>query len=153
VRPRRPAAKLSKHPASTEAVHRDHDVAAHEATVLERLRRNDLPEQVWTVAFANGRRVSDDGEDDGYGEKAAEMQALAEAQPGFLGNDAVRAADGRGINVSRWSSVAAMVAWRKLPRHAAAQATGRAQWYQWYRSDVARVVRLSEFAYESTAEE
>jgi uncharacterized protein len=146
VRPRRPADRLVKHPAAAEEVHNDHDLIAHENKVLARLQSNDLPRQVWTVAFANGRREGDDG----YSDKGAEMELLAMQQPGFIGVDSVRGADGVGITVSRWSSVAAMVAWRKLPRHAAAQSSGRAKWYEWYRSDVARVVRVSQFSHDTS---
>lgn len=38
--------------------------------------------------------------DDGYGAMADLMERLAQDQPGFLGSDSVRDADGRGITVS-----------------------------------------------------
>jgi uncharacterized protein len=142
VRPRRPASGLAKHPASTTEVRREHDVAAHQAAVLARLHAGLLPSQVWTVAFANARTGVDD---EGYQTKAAEMDALAALQPGFVGVDSVRGADGVGITVSRWSSIAAMVNWRAVSAHRAAQEHGRTDWYRWYRSDVARVDRTAVF--------
>jgi uncharacterized protein len=142
IRPRRPASGLVKHPASTVEVRREHDVVAHQARVLERLRADDLPAQIWTVAFANRRTGTDDA---GYQETASEMDGLAHAQPGFIGVDAVRGADGVGITVSRWASVAALVNWRNVSAHRAAQSTGRARWYSSYRSDVGRVDRVAEF--------
>ncbi len=134
---------LAKHPASTTAIHKPADIAAHQHTVLERLARGDLPTQVWTVAFANRRPVGSEG--DGYSETAAQMDALAAEQPGFIGVDSVRTDGGDGITVSRWSSIAAMVSWRRVTTHQAAQHTGRDRWYDSYRSDVARVDRTSEF--------
>ena len=141
IRPRRPAAKLASAPASTVEVRNSHDIAAHQATVNERLVAGDLPEATWINSFPNERMPNDAG----YGAMAMKMDALAAQQPGYLGIDAVRGADGVGITVSRWSSLAAMVAWRRLGDHADAQQQGRAQWYRRYRSDVARVDRTASF--------
>jgi uncharacterized protein len=143
TRPRRPAAKLVTHPPSVAVVHKPVDLDAHRAQVEQRLRNGDLPSQVWTVSFANGRPAHSAG--DGYSETANEMDALAAAQPGFLSVDSVRSDGGEGITVSRWASIAAMVSWRRVVSHQAAQQTGRERWYEWYRSDVARVDRTSEF--------
>jgi uncharacterized protein len=142
VRPRRTENRLAKNPASTDEVRRDHDVVAHQTKVNQRLLAGDLPEQVWVNTFVNERTGVDDA---GYYEKAAEMNALAVQQPGFLGVDSVRGADGVGITVSRWSSIAALVQWRTLGAHSEAQRTGRANWYLHYRSDVSRVDRISTF--------
>lgn len=143
IRPRRPAAGLARHPASTTAVHKRVDIEAHQALVLARLASGDLPTQVWTVAFANQRPTGSDG--DGYSATATEMDRLAALQPGFVGVDSVRSDGGTGITVSRWSSIAAMVSWRRVAAHLEAQHTGRDRWYDSYRSDVARVDRTSEF--------
>jgi uncharacterized protein len=143
IRPRRPAAKLVKHPASTTVVFKSVDLDAHRTAVEKRLYEGDLPSQVWTVSFANGRPAH--GEGDGYNEMAGEMDRLASAQPGYLGVDSVRSDGGAGITVSRWASIAAMVSWRHVVAHQEAQRTGRERWYDWYRSDVARVDRTSEF--------
>lgn len=143
VRPRRPSEKLGKDPASSAVTHKRHDVDAHRAEVRRRLDEGDLPEQVWTVAFCNRRPA--EGASDGYGTTAEQMDALAAAQPGYLGVDSVRGDAGAGITVSRWSSIAAMVSWRRNVAHLEAQQTGVDRWYDWYRSDVARVDRTSEF--------
>ncbi len=143
TRPRRPADRLAKHPASTTEVHRPADVVTHEANVRDRLIRDDLPAQVWVVSFANERPAGADG--DGYGETAEEMDALAKTQPGYIGIESVRSDGGAGITISRWSSIAAMVSWRKVSSHMEAQRSGRERWYDWYRSDVCRVDRTSEF--------
>lgn len=145
TRPRRPPALLVKNPASSVVVHQKVDREAHSAKVRARLVAGDLPSQVWTVSFANGRPIEDESLSDGYAEKGDEMNMLAAQQPGFIGVDSVRDGDGIGITVSRWSSIAAMVSWRKVVSHQEAQASGRDRWYNWYRSDVARVDRTSEF--------
>lgn len=143
TRPRRPPKKLAQDPASTTVVHKTPDGDAHRARVLERLQADDLPSQVWTVTFCN-RRPPDSG-GDGYSDMAEAMDLLAVAQPGFIGVDSVRDDSGTGITVSRWSSIASMVAWRRVTAHREAQQSGRDGWYAWYRSDVARVDRTAEF--------
>jgi uncharacterized protein len=143
TRPRRPRERLAKDLAGTTPKHRPVDLEVHHAKVVDRLARGDLPTQVWTVAFCNGRPADSSG--DGYQEKAAEMDTLAAQQPGFLGVDSVRSDGGEGITVSRWSSIAAMISWRRVAAHQEAQRSGVGQWYEWYRSDVARVDRTSEF--------
>jgi uncharacterized protein len=144
ARPRRPADALARNPASVTAVEQPVDLASHVEGVEGRLRADDLPTQVWTVSFCNRRPEASDG--DGYAEAAERMDLLAAAQPGYLGIDSVRTDGGLGITVSRWSSIAAMVSWRKVVAHAEAQRSGRERWYAWYRSDVARVDRTSEFS-------
>lgn len=146
-RPRRLASKLLKDPPSTVPVHKRHDLDAHQAKVRAWLESGDLPEQVWTVAFCNRRPANGSG--DGYADTAQQMDVLAATQPGYLGVDAVRSDFGAGITVSRWSSIAAMVGWRKVAAHQEAQLSGRERWYDWYRSDVARVERTSEFRRDS----
>jgi uncharacterized protein len=145
VRPRRPPERLEKHPASAVVVHQRADLETHSMKVKARLAANDLPSQVWAVSFANGRPTTDAAASDGYSEMGDEMSTLAAQQPGFIGVDSVRDGEGVGITVSRWSSIAAMVSWRKVVAHQGAQASGRERWYDWYRSDVARVDRTSAF--------
>ena len=141
TRPRRPRAKLTPSPAGTDDVRKTHDIGRHQAEVQERLLAGDLPAQTWLVSFANQRVPNDSG----YAETAEHMETLASGQPGYLGMDSVRGADGVGITVSRWSSIAAMVSWRRLGAHADAQSRGRSEWYRSYRSDVARVDRTATF--------
>lgn len=145
ARPRRSVERLVKHPASAVVVHKKVDLDAHAVKVGARLAAGDLPSQVWTVSFANGRSTGESAAVDGYSEMGDEMNVLAAEQPGFIGVDSVREAGGVGITVSRWSSIAAMVSWRRVVAHQAAQASGRDRWYEWYRSDVARIDRTSEF--------
>lgn len=48
--------------------------------------------------------VRTEGEDQGYGKMAEQMVELAKQQPGFLGVESVRDANGFGITVSYWES-------------------------------------------------
>lgn len=90
------------------------------------------------VIFVN-QRTADDSE--GYGNTADAMVALAEQQPGYLGHDSVRGADGLGITVSYWTDEASIVAWKAVGAHRAAQAAGQRRWYSAYTTHIARVER------------
>jgi len=81
----------------------------------------------------------DDG--DGYEATAEAMIALAQQQPGYLGLDSARGADGLGITVSYWRDAESVAAWREHADHAAARRRGRAAWYDSYVTHVAKVER------------
>lgn len=91
----------------------------------------------YAVIFTSQRT---DG-DAGYGAMADEMVALATAQPGYLGVESARGADGLGITVSYWRSLDDIAAWRAVLAHQAARDRGRAGWYSHYELRVARVER------------
>jgi heme-degrading monooxygenase HmoA len=96
----------------------------------------------WAVIFSSQRTEGDDG----YGQMAERMVELAEGQPGYLGIESVRdPATGFGITVSYWSSAEAIVAWKRLTEHVAAQRTGRERWYEHYELRITRVERAYNF--------
>lgn len=78
---------------------------------------------------------------EGYAETAAAMQVLAAQQPGYLGIDSARGADGVGITVSYWVDDASARAWKRVAEHLAAQAEGIRRFYAEYHVRVARVER------------
>ena len=90
------------------------------------------------VIFVAQRSLDDDA---GYHTVAQEMDALAALQPGYVGIDSVRSADGLGITVSYWIDDAAAKGWRDHPRHAAIRDQGRGIWYTHYDLHVAEVRR------------
>ncbi len=92
----------------------------------------------WAVVFTSQRTP---GDDEGYAAMAAAMHELALRQPGCLGVESARGADGAGITVSYWASEEAMRAWKHVAAHAAAQRRGRERWYADYTVRVARVER------------
>jgi len=79
--------------------------------------------------------------DDGYGAMAERMVELARTQPGFLGLESVRGADGLGITVSYWRDEESIAQWKAQAEHRVAQARGLRSWYSDYELRVARVER------------
>ncbi len=97
-----------------------------------------LPPGAVAVIFTSRRSVADPA---GYAAAAAEMDAEAARQPGYLGIVSARDAQGAGITVSYWANEADAIAWRAHPGHAAIRARGRDVWYDGWRVDVAHVTR------------
>lgn len=96
------------------------------------------PPPPYYAAIFTSRRTT---VDDGYEEMAGRMMELARQQPGFLGVESARGADGLGITVSYWASEADLAAWRRHAEHRIAQQQGRSRWYARYELRVARVER------------
>ena len=96
----------------------------------------------YAVIFTNQRTPNDP---DGYEETAARMVELAAGQPGFLGIESVRDANGVGITISYWESLNAIREWREHAEHRIAQRLGREKWYEWFRLRIARVEGEYEF--------
>src|SRR5438105_695238 len=74
----------------------------------------------YAVIFSSHRG---DG-DRGYAQMAERMMELAAQQPGFLGVESARGADGFGITVSYWKSEEAIAAWKAHAEHKPAQEGG-----------------------------
>lgn len=92
----------------------------------------------FAVVFTSLRNGNDA---DGYAEAAERMMQLAALQPGYLGAESVRDADGVGITVSYWRSETDILGWKHQVEHAATRARGRSDWYTRYITRVARVER------------
>lgn len=103
--------------------------------------RADFPFQppYYAVIFCSQR--TDARPDDGYGDTADRMVALAAAQPGYLGVESARDSAGLGITVSYWRSIDDIRAWRAVTEHVAARDQGRRDWYRHYELRIARVER------------
>ena len=97
----------------------------------------------YAVIFVNQRTRW--GTDD-YAKAADAMMALAKRQPGFLGVDSVRDAQGFGITVSYWQTLDDVKAFRGARDHAAIQDQGRTDWYEWYERVTAKVESHHRFA-------
>jgi heme-degrading monooxygenase HmoA len=91
----------------------------------------------YAVIFTSQRTAVDAG----YGDTAERIVALAAGQPGFLGVESARGADGLGITVSYWRSLDDVAAWRRHAEHTVARETGRALWYSHYELRIAEVQR------------
>ncbi len=106
---------------------------------MPRSSPTSMPEPPYYAVIFMSQRSTTDPE--GYARMALAMDALAAQQPGYLGIDSVRDADGAGITVSYWRDEASIVAWKRVAAHAQAQRDGRAQWYEDYSVRIARVDR------------
>ena len=95
----------------------------------------------YVVCFSSKRTQGDNG----YGDMADQMDALASQQPGYLGIESARDANGFGITNSYWADEASIKAWKAVVDHLAAQRLGRERWYEHYAVRVAKVERAYGF--------
>lgn len=77
----------------------------------------------------------------GYDEMAQKMDSLAKTQPGYLGAESVRGADGMGITVSYWESLESISNWKRDSEHKVAQSLGKEKWYSDYKVRITKVER------------
>jgi heme-degrading monooxygenase HmoA len=89
-------------------------------------------------------RLTPDAAND-YGEMAVEMAETAKGMPGFVDVKSFKAEDGERLTLVWWQDQETLGAWKSHPRHLIAQRTGREKWYEYYKMDVAEVVRNVEF--------
>jgi len=69
------------------------------------------------------------------------MSTLAAQQPGYLGIDDARNADGIGVTISYWTDLESIRLWREQSEHLIAQQMGRDKWYEWFHLRVCHVER------------
>ena len=98
----------------------------------------DTPEPPYYAVIFTAQRT--DG-DQGYCAMAERMMELALAQPGCLGAESTRDAEGLGITVAYFRDEASIAAWREHAEHLTAQRLGRQRWYSHYELRIARVER------------
>ena len=92
----------------------------------------------YAVIFVSQRAGA--GEEE-YAQAAQRMADLAAQQPGFLGMESVRDANGFGMTISYWESEAAIAAWKRDAEHSAVRKRGRMEWYEHFELRVAKVER------------
>ena len=98
---------------------------------------DNQPEPYYAVIFASRLAPGDNG----YAQMGERMAELAAQQPGYLGADSARGADGFGITVSYWTSSEAIAQWKENIEHLVAQEKGKREWYEHYEVRVAKVER------------
>jgi len=91
----------------------------------------------YAVIFTSQRTAGDQG----YGKMAQHMDELAASQPGYLGIESARDAEGFGITVSYWATEEALVRWKQNMEHRGAQREGRETWYRNFTVRISRVER------------
>ena len=79
--------------------------------------------------------------DEGYGDMADKMVALAAQQPGFLGVESAREGEGLGITVSYWRDLESIARWKANSEHQLAQRLGHQKWYSAFTTRIAHVER------------
>ncbi len=97
------------------------------------------PEPPYWVVLFTSRHSGRDAE--AYEKMGEAMVALAAKQPGFLGIESTRDAEGLGITLSYWASEQAIHDWKRVAAHTEAQRQGHARWYEDFALRVAKVER------------
>jgi len=77
--------------------------------------------------------------DDNYSQMADKMVELAKLQDGFLGIEFARSEV--GITVSYWRDLESIKKWKKNADHSIAREKGRKEWYQAFKTRIAKVER------------
>ncbi len=95
----------------------------------------------YVVTFASTRIEGDNG----YGDMADRMVELAAQQPGYLGIESARNADGFGITNSFWTDEDSIRNWKRVVDHLAAQMKGRESWYEQYEVRIGKIERAYGF--------
>jgi heme-degrading monooxygenase HmoA len=96
------------------------------------------PQPPYYAVIFTSQRTADEK---GYARMADRMEELASGQPGYLGIESARNAEGFGITVSYWESEEAIVAWKANNEHRGAQVLGKSSWYEGYTVRIAKVGR------------
>lgn len=78
-------------------------------------------------------------ENKGYSEMADKMVELASKQEGFLGVESAR--NEIGITVSYWKDLESIKKWKENTDHSIARALGKSDWYQSFKTRIAKVER------------
>lgn len=97
-----------------------------------------LPDPPYYAVIFTAQR--NDG-DFGYDAMADKMMEMAQVQPGYLGAEFSRDADGFGITVSYWHDDTSLKNWKTVSEHLFAQSLGKNRWYKHYTVRVAKVER------------
>jgi heme-degrading monooxygenase HmoA len=90
------------------------------------------------------------GED--YSRMADAMFAHATTFPGFVEVKSFTAEDGERLTVVWWQDEDTLKVWATDAKHRAAQQAGRDRWYEYYKMDVAQIVRVGNFVRPAEAQ-
>jgi heme-degrading monooxygenase HmoA len=96
------------------------------------------------VILFRSKLTASAGED--YSRMADAMFAHARTFEGFVDVKSFTADDGERLTVVWWRDEETLKVWATDARHRVAQQAGRDRWYEYYKMDVAEIVRVSNFA-------
>lgn len=82
---------------------------------------------------------------DDYSAMAQAMAAHARSFNGFVDMKAFKADDGERLTLVWWQDEETLRVWATDVKHRAAQTLGREKWYEYYKIEVAHVIRASDF--------
>ena len=82
---------------------------------------------------------------DDYSRMSDAMLAHAKSFPGFVDVKSFKAEDGERLTVVWWQDEQTLKAWATDAKHRVAQQLGRDRWYEYYKMDIAEIVRVSNF--------
>lgn len=94
----------------------------------------------YAVIFTSTRTEGDNG----YSKMADYMLELAKQQEGFLGIESAR--EDVGITVSYWCDLESIKSWKENSEHLIAQEKGRKEWYNSFKTRIAKIERDYEFS-------
>src|SRR5262245_49311906 len=100
------------------------------------------PQHMLIILFRS--KLTDEAGAD-YQAMNAEMESLVRQNPGFIDVKSYKSEDGERLTVVWWRDEASLREWREQMRHREAQKTGREKWYEYYKMEVADVVRERAF--------
>lgn len=91
-------------------------------------------------------QLKDGADQDALAALTREMRDRVRSVPGFVSIKEFLAADGEGVAVAEFETMASVTAWREHPDHRQAQERGRKEFFARYRVQVGEVVRDYTFA-------
>ncbi len=105
----------------------------------------DFPPPYYAVIFTSVRSHDLTG----YESMANKMQALCEAQPGFLKMVHATTDAGESVTTCYWKDRQSIANWKENLEHRVAQQQGKEKWYDTYQVEVARVERAYRWTKEA----
>ncbi|MEY4095270.1 MAG: hypothetical protein RLZZ53_2469 [Acidobacteriota bacterium] len=82
---------------------------------------------------------------DDYGAMAQAMANHAKTFQGVVAMKGFKADDGERLTVVWWTDEESLTVWANDLKHRAAQNLGREKWYEYYKIDVAQIIRSNNF--------
>ncbi|GET33393.1 hypothetical protein PbJCM13498_22560 [Prolixibacter bellariivorans] len=93
----------------------------------------------YAVIFSSVRTEGDNG----YAAMSDRMVELAKQQDGFIGVESAR--NELGITVSYWRDLDSIRKWKENAEHTVAREKGRRDWYQSFKTRIAKIERDYDF--------
>lgn len=82
---------------------------------------------------------------DDYGAMATAMANHARTFKGFIDMKGFKAEDGERLTMVWWEDEETLKVWASDLKHRAAQNLGREKWYEYYKIEVAQIIRTNTF--------